>query len=107
MDFNYRSTAKATNITVDKVVGDNLIQFPIVKARSRMSWLLILISTAAIVGYEWNAPSELLTFTGASVLSRNDRRYQNHCGSDAKQPYPYGLGMLLGALLCRMVGDTI
>ncbi|CAN9391776.1 unnamed protein product [Alternaria alternata] len=53
MDFNYRVTAKANNITVDKVVGDDLLTFPIERARSRMSWLLIPISTAVIVGYGW------------------------------------------------------
>ncbi|KAI4638906.1 hypothetical protein J4E93_009656 [Alternaria ventricosa] len=48
MDYNYRSTAKANNITVDKVAGDDLVKFPIEKARSRLSWLLIPISTAVI-----------------------------------------------------------
>lgn len=39
MDWNYRVTAKANHITIDKVIGDDLAKFPIEKARPRMSWL--------------------------------------------------------------------
>jgi multidrug resistance protein len=60
MDFNYRSTAKANNIAADKVVGDDLVHFPIEKARSRMSWLLIPTSTAIIVGYGWVLREEIV-----------------------------------------------
>jgi len=60
MDYNYRSTAKANNITVDKVAGDDLVKFPIEKARSRLSWLLIPTSTAVIVGYGWVLRKEIV-----------------------------------------------
>jgi hypothetical protein len=53
MDWNYRVIARAHGITVDKVVGDDLAEFPIEKARSRMSWLLLPVSTVVIVGYGW------------------------------------------------------
>jgi hypothetical protein len=53
MDWNYRMTAKANHITIDKVVGDDLTKFPIERARSRLSWLLIPVSTAVIVAYGW------------------------------------------------------
>ncbi|KAI4908447.1 uncharacterized protein J4E92_010899 [Alternaria infectoria] len=59
MDYNYRSIAKANNITVDKVAGDDLAKFPIEKARSRLSWLLIPTSTAVIVGYGWVLREEI------------------------------------------------
>jgi MFS family permease len=53
MDWNYIVIARAHGITVDKVVGDDLAKFPIEKARSRLSWLLLPVSTAVIMGYGW------------------------------------------------------
>ena len=53
MDLNYRVTAEASNITVDKVFGDDLANFPIEKAQTRVSLILVLVSSAIIVGYGW------------------------------------------------------
>jgi hypothetical protein len=51
MDWNCRLTAKANHFIIDKVVGDKLTKFPIERARSRLSWLLVPVSTAVIVAY--------------------------------------------------------
>ncbi|KAI4906412.1 hypothetical protein J4E90_010631 [Alternaria incomplexa] len=61
MDYNYRLTAKANNIIVDKVVGDDLAKFPIEKARSRLWWFLIPTSTAVIAGYGWVLRKEIVS----------------------------------------------
>jgi hypothetical protein len=53
MDCDYCVIARAHGIAIDKVAGDDLAKFPIEKARSRMSWLLLLVSTAVIIGYGW------------------------------------------------------
>ena len=53
MDHNYRVTAKKIGWTVNKVSGDDLINFPIERARSRGSSWLLIISTATLVGYGW------------------------------------------------------
>ena len=53
MDHNYKTTAKEIGWTIDKVTGDDLAKFPIERARSRGSFLLLLISTATLLGYGW------------------------------------------------------
>ena len=53
MDYNYRMTAKKIGWTVDRVSGDDLANFPIERARSSGSLLLLLISTATLLGYGW------------------------------------------------------
>jgi hypothetical protein len=62
MDWNYRVTAKANHITIDKIVGDDLSKFPIERARSRLSWLLIPVSTAITVAYGWILQSRVVNF---------------------------------------------
>jgi multidrug resistance protein len=53
MDRNYKITARDAGWTVDKVVGDDLHHFPIELARSRGSYVLLLVSTATLVAYGW------------------------------------------------------
>ena len=53
MDYSYKLTAKKIGWTIDKVSGDDLAKFPIERARSRGSLLLLLISTATLLGYGW------------------------------------------------------
>ena len=53
MDYNCRVTAKRIGWTVNEVSGDDLTHFPIERARSRGSFLLLAISTATLVGYGW------------------------------------------------------
>jgi len=53
MDRNYKITAKESNIVVDKVVGDDLTNFPIERARARLAWIFVVLMTALVVGYGW------------------------------------------------------
>ncbi|KAA6414326.1 MAG: major facilitator superfamily [Lasallia pustulata] len=53
MDHNYRVTARKLGHLVDKVSGDDLTHFPIERARARGTPILLVISTATIVGYGW------------------------------------------------------
>jgi MFS family permease len=55
MDFNYRETARSIGWTIDKVSGDEILNFPIEKARTRGSYWLLLISTGTMIGYGWAA----------------------------------------------------
>jgi multidrug resistance protein len=57
MDYNYRATARKIGHTVDKVSGDDLKDFPIERARSRGTPILVMISTATIIGYGWAVSS--------------------------------------------------
>lgn len=57
MDHNYRITARKLGHTVDKVSGDDLKHFPIERARARGSPILLVISTATIIGYGWAVSS--------------------------------------------------
>ena len=53
LDHNYKVTAKKIRWTINKVSGDDLINFPIERARSRGSLWLLVVSTATLVGYGW------------------------------------------------------
>ena len=53
MDRDYRVTAKAYGITIEKVKGDDLAEFQIERARFRSSGYLITLAIATIIGYGW------------------------------------------------------
>ena len=54
MDWNYRTTARSINHTIDKVSGDDLHNFPIERARARGSYYLLAIYIASLAGYGWS-----------------------------------------------------
>ncbi|KAH8820665.1 major facilitator superfamily domain-containing protein, partial [Xylogone sp. PMI_703] len=53
LDHNYKVTARKIGWKVNDVSGDNLRNFPIELARSRGSFLVLVVSTATLVGYGW------------------------------------------------------
>lgn len=53
MDCNYRYIARQVGWTVNRVSGDDLSRFPIERAWSRGSLILLAISTATLIGYGW------------------------------------------------------
>lgn len=53
MDYNYRTVAREISWNIDDVVGDDLQHFPIERARARGSYILLIVSTAILVGYGW------------------------------------------------------
>ncbi|KAI0156466.1 putative major facilitator superfamily transporter [Xylariaceae sp. FL1272] len=53
IDYDYRSTAKALGLTINKEAGDNLSTFPLEKARIRSLWYFIIISIASTIAYGW------------------------------------------------------
>ena len=54
MNWNYRTTARSINHTIDKVSGDDLLDFPIERARARGSYYLLAIYIASLAGYGWS-----------------------------------------------------
>ncbi|KAI4909162.1 hypothetical protein J4E85_011634 [Alternaria conjuncta] len=53
MDYNYRAIARSIDWTIDEVSGDDLLKFPIERARTRYSYAMLMISTATMIGYGW------------------------------------------------------
>lgn len=53
MDRDYRVTAKAYGVTIEKVKGDDLASFRIERARFRSSGYLVTLAIATIIGYGW------------------------------------------------------
>lgn len=53
MDRDYRVTAKAYGVTIEKVKGDDLANFRIERARFRSSGYLVTLAIATIIGYGW------------------------------------------------------
>ncbi|KAH6865488.1 major facilitator superfamily domain-containing protein [Alternaria rosae] len=54
MDHNYRAIARSIGWTIDKVSGDDLLKFPIERARTRYSYVMLIISVATTIGYGWS-----------------------------------------------------
>ncbi|KAL1393073.1 major facilitator superfamily domain-containing protein [Phyllosticta capitalensis] len=67
MDRNYRAVARQNGWTIDSARGDDMGRFPIERARSRGSYILLALSTATLVGYGW-AVDRQAHFSVALVL---------------------------------------
>ncbi|KAH9893007.1 putative major facilitator superfamily transporter [Xylariomycetidae sp. FL2044] len=53
IDYDYRATAKSLGITINKVSGDSMTDFPIERARIRSIWFFIGASIASTLIYGW------------------------------------------------------
>ncbi|KAI0015391.1 putative major facilitator superfamily transporter [Xylariomycetidae sp. FL0641] len=53
IDYDYRATAKALGITINKSSGDDMSTFPLEKARIRSIWYFIAASIASTLVYGW------------------------------------------------------
>ena len=53
MNRDYRFTATANGVAIDKIKGNDLAQFNIEYARFRSSWYLIALAITTITGYGW------------------------------------------------------
>ncbi|ORY60277.1 major facilitator superfamily domain-containing protein [Pseudomassariella vexata] len=53
MNYNYRVTARKAGLTVDKVAGYDLLRFPIERARTRGSYLVLAVAIATMIPYGW------------------------------------------------------
>jgi multidrug resistance protein len=53
LDYNYRITAARIGFTINETAGDNLSSFPIERARTRFSLLLLPVDAILLVGYGW------------------------------------------------------
>jgi hypothetical protein len=54
MDYNYRTIARSIGWTINKVSGDDLLKFPIERARTRYSYIMLITSTVTMIGYGWS-----------------------------------------------------
>ncbi|KAI0183665.1 major facilitator superfamily domain-containing protein [Xylaria flabelliformis] len=57
MDRNYRVTAREIGWQTDKATGEDLLHFPIEKARTRCSYWMLILSTTTMIGYGWAVDS--------------------------------------------------
>ncbi|CAG9990628.1 unnamed protein product [Clonostachys byssicola] len=53
MDRNYAKTLRELGWTTDRVTPDELVHFPIEKARTRNTYPFLFISAGTIIGYGW------------------------------------------------------
>jgi MFS family permease len=54
LNYDYRMTAQAHGLTIDKKHGDDLHIFPIQKARFRSVWYFIAAAGICTIGYGWS-----------------------------------------------------
>ena len=66
LDRDYRVTAKSHNLPIDSVRGDNLLIFPVEKARLRSAFIPIGVAAVTFVGYGWS-----LHFQAVSTHSKS------------------------------------
>ncbi|KAJ9658236.1 hypothetical protein H2198_003809 [Neophaeococcomyces mojaviensis] len=52
-DHDYKAVARNHNFQIDKKKGDDLLKFPLEKARLRSIWFYIVFSSTALLGYGW------------------------------------------------------
>lgn len=52
-NYDYRVTAKSHDIFIDTKRGDDILKFPIEKARLRTIWVYIILASGATIGYGW------------------------------------------------------
>ncbi|MCJ1265605.1 hypothetical protein MMC22_005485 [Lobaria immixta] len=91
MDRDYRVTAKANGVTIQKVEGDDLAEFRIESARFRSSGYLITVAIVSVFGYGWaldtkvhfGVPLVLQFFIGASITG-----VFNMCGTLLTDVHP-------------------
>jgi hypothetical protein len=77
MNWQYRIVARAANFTIDKVKGDDLLAFPIEKARLQAVYIYIAIMSVTTVGYGWTLDQKahyavalvLQFFIGATITA--------------------------------------
>ena len=63
MDRDYRKTATAAGLAVDRARGDDLDKFPIEKARLRHIWFYIAVACACTIGYGWALQSRTVSIS--------------------------------------------
>jgi len=61
MNRDYRLTACDHNIVIDTIIGDNISDFPLEKARFRSIWYSIGVSAACTIGYGWALHSKTVS----------------------------------------------
>ena len=52
-DHDYKVVARSHNFQIDKKKGDDLLKFPLEKARLRSIWFYVVFSSTALLGYGW------------------------------------------------------
>ncbi|KAL9005297.1 MAG: hypothetical protein Q9188_001923 [Gyalolechia gomerana] len=72
LDHDYKKTVREQGLEVDPATGDDVVRFPVEKARLRGVWFPAAMGTTAVVGYGWTlsrrshiaVPLVLQFFTG-------------------------------------------
>jgi predicted MFS family arabinose efflux permease len=62
IDHDYRVVAKAYGLSIDKVAGDDLLNFPIEEARMRSIFVPTFITFIAVVIYGWLVEKRLVRY---------------------------------------------
>jgi hypothetical protein len=62
LNRDYKLAAKAHNIVIDELRGDDLSKFPIEKARLRSVWFFVILCAICIAGYGWSVNKKIVRF---------------------------------------------
>lgn len=69
IDHDYRTIAKRHGLAINKVSGDDLLQFPIEEARMRSVFTPTVLSLAAVIAYGWLVDKGVVS-TSTTAVSR-------------------------------------
>jgi len=61
IDQDYRVVAKAHKLTINKVSGDEILQFPIEEVRMRSIFVSTVCTTGAVLIYGWLVEQRLVS----------------------------------------------
>ena len=68
LDRDYRLTAIASSLPIDRVRGHALEEFPIEKARLRSIFYPLGVATMAVIGYGWALESRIVSILSCGIL---------------------------------------
>ena len=68
LDWDYRDIARRNNITVDKTKNQDMLQFPIEKARLRRTAYFLSIAAAAMLVYGWTLHKKYASSVHVTIL---------------------------------------
>jgi len=76
MNWEYRRVASSSGFSIDRTRGDDLLDFPIEKARLRATYFYINVAAVTTIGYGWaldkrtvRLPSEKSLECGSTKIS--------------------------------------
>jgi len=82
MNWEYRRVASSSGFSIDRTRGDDLLDFPIEKARLRATYFYMSVATGTTIGYGWALDKRTVRFpSNTSLKSDSTKNSLALCGA--------------------------